>query len=204
MRVGIFGGSFNPIHLAHLVLAEYAREGQGLDKVVFVPASRPPHKSQAPLAPAQDRLEMLRLALGHNPHFEVSAIELERDGPSYTLVTARELAKTLGSDAELHLIIGSDSLYDMPAWWHADELIREVRIVCLERPGFPLECLAELEERFGAGAVAEVRRGVVAAPLLQISSTEIRRRIARGRSVRYLVPEPVREYIAAHGLYAHR
>ena len=201
-RVGIFGGSFNPVHLAHLILAEYAREGRGLDRVVFMPANQPPHKPQEPLAPAQDRLEMLRLAIAHNPHFEVSAAELQRDGPSYTLVTMRETAKALGPDAELRLIVGSDSLHDLPNWWHADELIREVRIICLERPGFPLDRLAELEECFGAEAVAAVRDAVVTAPLLQVSSSDIRKRVAQGQSIRYLVPEAVREYIAARGLYA--
>jgi nicotinate-nucleotide adenylyltransferase len=144
---------------------------------------------------------MLRLAIAGNPHFEVSAMELERDGPSYTLVTVREMAGSLGPGCELQLIVGSDSLHDLPNWWHADELVREVRVLCLERPGFPLECLDELEARFGSQAVATIREGIVKAPLLDISSSDIRRRIAQGRSIRYLVPDPVREYIAAQGLY---
>ena len=201
MRVAIFGGSFDPVHLAHLVLAEYAREARSLDKVVFVPASRPPHKPQGPLAPGSERFEMLRLAVAHNPHFEVSAMELERDVPSYTLVTVRETARNLDPECELHLILGSDSLHDLPNWWHAQELVRAARIVCLERPGFPLGRLDDLEACFGAQAVAAIREGIVRAPLLEISSSDIRRRIALGRSIRYLVPEPVREYIAARKLY---
>jgi len=203
IRVAIFGGSFDPVHLAHLVLAEYAREARSLDKVVFVPAARAPHKPQGPLAPGKDRLEMLRLAVEHNPHFEVSAMELERDGLSYTLMTVRETARSLGSECEMHLIVGSDSLHDLPNWWHADELVREARVLCLERPGFPLGCMDELKACFGAQAVAAIREGIVEAPLLQISSSDIRRRIAQGRSIRYLVPDPVCKYIAARGLYRH-
>lgn len=200
-RVGMFGGSFNPVHMAHLILAEHVREERELDKVVFVPASRPPHKPQTPLAPARERLEMLRLAVAHNPHFEVSAVELAREGPSYTLLTARELASALAADEQLYLIVGSDSLRDMPHWWHVDELVQEVRLICVERPEAPLDFLPRLEERFGAEVAAQIREGMVEAPLLEISSSRIRQRIAEGRSIRYFVPEPVREHILARGLY---
>ena len=200
-RIGVFGGSFNPVHLAHLILAECACQKYELDTVVFVPAKVPPHKPEEPLAPAQDRLEMLRLAIESNPHFEVSTVELDRDGPSYTLLTVRELSRTLAPGDTLYLIVGSDSLDDMPTWWRAEELAREVHIVCLQRPGFLLGSVDKVRERFGAGVATAIREGFVDAPLLQISSSAIRSRVASGRSIRYLIPEPVREYIAAHGLY---
>jgi nicotinate-nucleotide adenylyltransferase len=201
-RIGIFGGSFDPVHTAHILLADRAREEHSLDKVVFVPAGRPPHKTLTPLAPDHDRLEMLRLAFAHHPHFEVSTIELERDAPSYTLTTLHELKKALGDDDEIVLIIGSDSLYDLPNWWRADELVGEAEIVCLERPDFPLDHTSELEERFGAEFVAGIKRRAVSSPAFTTSSTEIRRRLKQGLSIKDMVPESVREYIAAYGLYS--
>jgi len=201
-RIGLFGGSFNPVHMAHLVLAERAREEADFEKVLFIPALRPPHKPKRPLAPGRHRAEMLRLALEGNPGFELCTVELDREGPSYTLQTVRELKQSLGGDAELCLIVGADSLLDMPNWWHADELVREVRVVGLRRPGYELEDAEALESLFGTEKLAQIRNALVSAPLLGISATEIRERRQAGRSIRYLVPEAVRRYILKEGLYA--
>jgi nicotinate-nucleotide adenylyltransferase len=202
-RIGIFGGSFNPAHAAHLILAECARQEAALDRVLFVPARRPPHKCRVRLAPARHRLAMLRLALAGNPRFEVSTVELDRRGPSYTLDTVRQIKARLGARHELLLIVGADSIRDMPHWWRADELVREVKIIGLARPGYSLDDMGELKDAFGAQKVAEIRAGVVRAPLLEISATDIRDRVRRGRTIRYLVPEPVRRYIERHRLYGY-
>jgi len=201
-RIAIFGGSFNPVHVAHLILAERALDECGLDRVLFVPARLPPHKPHLSLAPREHRLEMLRLAIAGNPRFTASSVELDRDGPSYTLTTVRGLREQCEGDCELRLILGSDSVRELPTWWQVDELVREVGVIVFERPGFPLTDMSRLEERFGAEWVAGVRGSVVKAPLLEVSSSDIRERVRLGRSVRYLVPEPVRDYMLSRRLYA--
>ncbi len=200
-RIGLFGGSFDPVHVAHLILAECARDQGALEKVLFVPARQAPNKPDVPLAPAGERLRMLQLAVAQNPYFEVSTVELDREEPSYTLLTVRQLKEALGRDCRLCLVVGTDSILDMPHWWHAEELIREVEVLALERPGFPLRDLRRFRSCFGAEAEARIRKSVVKAPLLEVSATEIRQRLRQGRSIRYLVPERVRDYILAHGVY---
>jgi nicotinate-nucleotide adenylyltransferase len=201
-RTGLFGGSFNPIHVAHLVVAECARADAGLDEVLFVPARRPPHKHDAALAPGAQRLAMVQAALAGNDAFCACAAELERSGPSYTLLTVREIRRHLSSDAELVLILGGDMVADLPNWWHAQELVDEVGVIAVDRPGSRIEgALPALRGVFGAPWCRELMDRRVEAPLLEVSSTDIRRRVASGRSVRYLVPEPVRAYIHEHGLY---
>jgi len=200
---GLFGGSFNPIHVAHLVLAERVREERALDKVFFIPAGRPPHKPCRPLAPAEHRLRMVELAIADNDAFAVLDMELVAKQPSYTLRTVRELKRRLGPGADLYLVLGADSVLDLPNWWRADELVREVAVIALDRPGHDLERrLDELAARFGTEWVARVRDLKVNAPLLEVSATEVRRRARAGLSIRYLVPEPVRAYIVEHGLYS--
>ncbi len=202
-RIGIFGGSFNPIHTAHLILAERAVAERALDKALFIPALQPPHKPARPVAPADHRMRMVELAVEGNPAFEASRIELDRQGPSYTLTTVRELRRTLGQDAELFLVLGGDSVHDIATWWRAEELVREADVIAFERPGYSLDSdLVELAHRFGEHWASKVRALKVHAPLIGISATEIRERVRDGRSIRYLVPEPVREYILAHKLYS--
>jgi len=200
-RLGIFGGSFDPIHMAHLVLAEAVREERGLETVLFVPARQAVHKSVQPLAAPRRRLEMLRLALEGNGAFEVSTVELDRETPSYTLLTTRELQRSVGAGARLSLIIGADSLLDMPNWWRAKELVEEIDLIVVRRPGYPLDNVTGLRRAFGSQTTERMRRAAVDAPLMDISSSEVRKRIGEGKSVRYLVPEAVRHYIEAHGLY---
>jgi len=202
-RIGIFGGSFNPIHTAHLILAERALQERALDKVLFIPALKPPHKPQRPVAPAEHRMRMVELAIEGNPAFEASRIELERQGPSYTLVTVRQLRAALGSAAALFLLLGADSVHDIPTWWRAQELVREVEIIAFERPGYSLdEDFKALAGLFGEAWARNVRELKVPAPVIGISATEIRERVRAGKSIRYMVPEPVRQYIIEHGVYA--
>jgi len=203
-RIGLFGGSFNPVHTGHLILAERAREVHALDKVLFVPARMPPHKPHAPLAPAEDRLKMLELAVAGNERFEVCTLELQREEPSYTLVTVRLLKETFGAANQIVLILGADSVRDMPGWWHAAELARQVEIVALGRPGVCLEFSPDLEELLGKERLAAIRRMLADSPQLDISSTDVRERVQDGRSIRYVVPAGVRDYILEKGLYARR
>ncbi len=201
-RVGMFGGSFNPPHVAHLILAERARVERALDRVLFVVARQPPHKAPRPLAPAEDRVRMVELAVAGNPAFEASNVELRKPGASYTLRTVRELKAALGAGVELFLMLGGDSVLDLPTWWHAQELAREVKVITFGRPGSALGAkLDSLTEHFGGDWVRQVRELTVEAPLMQISATEIRRRVRAGQSVRYMVPEAVRAYIEERGLY---
>jgi nicotinate-nucleotide adenylyltransferase len=213
-RIGLFGGSFNPVHVAHLILAECVAQERRLDRVLFIPARLPPHKPSEPLAPTADRLRMVELAVAGNPAFEVSPVEVEREGPSYTLTTVQAIAEGM-PEAELFLILGGDSVRDLCTWWRAQELVRCVDVIALDRPGAELDdhlpdlakcfgaewALPDLAKCFGAEWAERVRELRVRGPLLQISASDVRRRACEGRSIRYLVPEAVRQYIAEKGLY---
>lgn len=200
-RIGLFGGSFNPVHTGHLILAEHARETAGLDTVLFMPARQPPHKPLRPLAPASERLAMLEIAVKNNPHFQISRLELNQSGPSYTLRTVRKLQDSLQQQTQLCLILGADSILDLPGWWESKTLVREVDIIGLKRPGFPLDDLKDLSRYFGDQMTRKIENSLIEAPQLQISATDVRRHIREGRSIRYLVPDEVRDYILANGLY---
>jgi len=201
--IGIFGGSFNPIHVAHLIVAERVRGERGLDRILFVPAAQPPHKPERRMPPAQDRLHMVRLAIAENPAFEVDSLELQRKGPSYTLTTVRELRQRSGGNNRFCLLLGADSVLDLKNWWQARELVHAVDIVAFDRPGHPLDDgWDDLAEQFGRDWARKVRESRVAVPQLDISATEIRQRVRQGLSVRYMVPEAVRRHIAKRHLYS--
>lgn len=191
MKVGIFGGSFNPPHLAHLIVAERVREQFGLDQVLWIPNRIPPHKPEAGLVAPAHRLAMTRLAVEGNPAFTVSDVELRRDGVSYTLDTVRSLQEAMPEN-EYHLIIGEDSLRDFPTWHRPEEIVRRVPLIVYRRPGVVIDSLPDYIS-------ARVR--FAEAPLIEISGTDIRARLRAGRSIRYLVTEPTRTYIEKHGLY---
>lgn len=191
MHIGIFGGSFNPPHLAHLIVAERVREQFGLDRVLWVPNRLPPHKPAAELVGASHRLAMTQLAVADHPAFTVSEVELERTGTSYMVDTVRLLQEGAPAD-RFSLIIGGDSLRDFQTWHQPDEIVRRAPLLVYHRPGVALPALPPAYE--GRVQVAE-------APLIEISGTDIRARHRAGRSIRYLVPERVRAYIEAHGLY---
>jgi nicotinate-nucleotide adenylyltransferase len=200
MRVGVFGGTFDPVHMGHLVLAEQCREQAGLDQVWFVPAARPPHKPEHHLTPFERRAEMLRLAVAGHPAFRVNEIENERAGPSYTVETLEELHRR-HPEAELHLILGSDCLPDMPTWYESSRLPRLATLLLIHRPGAPIPDEAGLRAALGLAAGDPLPFRVVEVPLQEISSRDLRRRVAEGRSIRYLVPRAVEQYIAEKSLY---
>jgi len=198
MRVGIFGGTFDPIHNGHLVIAEAVKDQLNLAEIIFVPAGQPWLKAGWPISPAQHRLAMLRLALAGKPCFNISGAELERAGPSYTVDTVEELRRKMGEDAELFFILGWDSLATLPRWRDASRLIRLCTLVAVHRPGFPRPDLKPM-----AKSVPGVSRRVIfmTEPCVDISATDIRERVRLGQPLTDLVPEAVARYIKEQGLY---
>ena len=200
--VGILGGTFDPIHVGHLAAAEEARECLGLERVIFVPAGMPPHKRGDIVTSAEHRLEMVRLAIEGNTAFDVSRIEIDRDGPSYTVDTVEELRRSRAAgDAPLTVILSAESFRGLPSWREPERLLSAARIAIVPRGGLAAPGKGWVEEHFPG-----VRAQIVAldAPRLRLSATEIRARIAAGRSIRYLVPDAVIRYIGDHGLYRAR
>jgi nicotinate-nucleotide adenylyltransferase len=192
-RIGLFGGTFDPPHLGHLVLAEWALVQMRLDRVVFMPAGTPPHKRGRRLTDAAHRLAMTRLAVRGNPAFSVSGLEARRDGPSFTVDTLRYLhARQPG--ARLYLLMGADSLADFPDWHEPGEIVRLATLLVAVRPG-------PAEPTRGGGARARGHVIRLDNPLVAISSSALRSRARAGRSLRYLVPGAVAAYVARHGLY---
>ena len=192
MKIAIMGGTFNPIHYAHLLSAEQVREGLDYDKILFVPAARPPHKSQPDMVSAEHRYQMVLLATADNPYFEVSRVELDRDGPSYTIQTIKELRFLYGKTTKLAWIIGADSLIEYKIWKDFDEVLKQCTMIATTRPNYDLQCVP-----------AEIRNRVITFQItgFDMSATEIRERIRKNNSVRYLVPEKVVSYIEQHQLY---
>lgn len=190
MRIGIYGGSFDPIHYGHLLLAESAREQLNLDKVVFVPAAIAPHKRGQESAPATARIEMLKLAISGNAALEVSLLEIDRGGVSYTVDTLTAL-RDAHPDAELILLVGGDTLADMPNWKDPEQIVKIARLAVVDRPGSSFEQITL--------PGAEILH--VSMPLIDLSSREIRNRVARGESIRYWLPRAVEQYILHSNLY---
>lgn len=190
MRLGIFGGTFNPIHLGHLLIAEDAAEAFHLDRVVFVPSATPPHKRPRVLAPAAQRMRMVKFAIQGNNRFTCSDIEVRRGGPSYSVETLRHLRGAMPR-AEFFFLIGSDSLRELHKWKEAPELVKLCEFICVTRPG----------ERVGRTRLRGARIHKLTGHPADVSSTDIRNRAARGATIRYLVPDAVRRYIERHRLY---
>jgi nicotinate-nucleotide adenylyltransferase len=189
-RVAIFGGTFDPVHVGHLILAERVRDTLSIERLFFVPCGRPPHKESGDISPGAERLAMLELAVADHPGFAVSDIELAQAGASYTIHTVRRMREA--GAREVVLVIGADSLADLPGWYEPEALLTESRIVVVARPEVDLEQVPRPTRE---------RVRFVDCPLIEVSSTDIRARVHAGRSIRYLVPEPVREYIARQRLY---
>ena len=196
-RIGIMGGTFDPIHIAHLVIAEEARQAYNLDRVIFIPAYRPPHKQGRKIAGVYDRVKMTELAIADNPAFSLSMVEIERQGPSYSLLTIRELQREYGYEAEFYFITGSDSINELHTWYHAEELVAACHFIGTTRPDSPVD------EVSLAGRWGELYSHIhlLPVPQMDISSTMLRQRIAQGESVRYFLPPKVADYIAEMGLY---
>lgn len=192
-KLGIFGGTFDPIHNGHLFIAEEARSALSLDEVIFVPSGTPPHKSTR-YASAEDRYNMTALAVKDNDLFTVSRYETELSGKCYTSETIKEFAKVF-SQSELFFVTGDDTLIDIMSWHEPREIIQRARIITVGRPGYSRDALDDLPEDFLRAIIR------VESPKLDISSTCIRARIAARKSIRYLVPQSVIEYIEEHELY---
>jgi nicotinate-nucleotide adenylyltransferase len=195
VKIGLLGGTFDPIHLGHLRAAENAREALGLERVAFVPAGQPPHRAR-PASPALDRFAMVSLATAGHPAFVAWDVELRRDGPSYTVDTVSRVLDERPSDVVV-VIVGADTYPEMATWREPERLFALCTVAVVARPG---------ESATGSPLRAPFpgARGVesVPGPALPVSSTEIRQRVRDGRSVRYLVPDAVADYIAKRGLYA--
>jgi nicotinate-nucleotide adenylyltransferase len=197
MRVGVLGGTFDPIHYGHLVIAEEARVCLELAKVIFVPARESPHKLQEPHSPDVHRLRMARLATASNPCFEVSEVDLARPGPSYTADTLTLLQEQLGPRAELYFLMGMDSLAGLLTWHRPDLLVQRARLAVATRPG----CRVDLQSLESALPGISARTHLLCPPELAISSHDLRCRVRKGLPIRYQLPESVEAYIREQGLY---
>jgi nicotinate-nucleotide adenylyltransferase len=200
MRLGVFGGTFDPVHLGHLILAEQCRDQGRLDLVLFVPAARPPHKPEQPLTAFDRRAEMLALAVAGQPAFRVDELEKGRAGPSYTADTLAELHRQ-HPGAELFLLLGADTLHDLPHWYEPARIVELAGLLVVERPGWALPPPEGLRAALGLPEGVSLRQQVVQSPLIHIASRDLRRRVAEGRTIRYLVPRAVEAYIADKHLY---
>lgn len=196
-RIGVLGGTFDPPHVGHLWLATLAADAMGLARVLLVPAANPPHKRRRSLSHAADRVLMTRLAIANDPMLDVSLVELEREGPSYTVDTLDELHRRQ-PDAEWVLILAADSLADIDTWREPDRILELASWAVGPRPGTALPSRAALARRWGAAAA---RIHLLDGPALDVSATEIRRRVASGHAIRYLVPRAVEDFIAERRLY---
>jgi nicotinate-nucleotide adenylyltransferase len=191
MKLGVFGGTFDPVHHGHLIVAEYVRERVGLDRVLFVPTMISPHKVDAAMTSAAHRLAMLREGVKSNPFFVVSDMEIERGGISYTVDTLRAMGAENATD-EFFLLIGADNLTEFRTWKDPGEIVKRAKLVVMSRPGFA-----------GASTDASIPKDVIQCPVpsIDISATEIRRRVQNGLTISYLVPPSVSRYIDRHRLY---
>ena len=197
LRRGLFGGTFDPPHMGHLVMAEAARSQLGLHEVIFMPAAQPPHKQGKKISATEQRVAMVRHAIADNEDFTLSTFEASRKGPNYTTETMRLLRQEWGDRVELFFIMGLDSLVDLPLWYKPQQLIKLVKLAVIARPGYHADM--DTLERLLPGISKRVF--FAHAPLIGISSTDIRKRVQEGKSIRYLVPRGVEQYIEEWGLY---
>jgi len=223
MQIAIFGGTFDPIHVGHLMVAEQVRQIFSFEQVIFMPSAIPPHKPENTCVSAKDRFMMVSLATLSNPCFQVSPLEIDRQGPSYTVDTLKALRKSFGTEVEIFFLAGSDALWEMETWREAERLFELCRFIIIHRPGAAREgTLKQLQHSFFQRVenlnpqiirfpFAEeqkidytVRMFLVEAISVDISSSAIRKLCAQGKSVKYLVPEPVEDYISKHNLYSYK
>ena len=192
MKIGIIGGTFNPIHIGHLIIASDVTGIFSLEKVLFIPSGDPPHKKNQEIIDAAHRLDMVQLAIANDPRFEVSDIEIKRGGKSYTVDTIEEIINIYGEDSEIYFIAGTDSAGELPTWKEPQKILSLTHFVAITRPGFPLD---KVSKRYRKKMIS------VQTILLGISSSNIRQRIREGKSIKYLVPPEVEEYIERNNLY---
>jgi nicotinate-nucleotide adenylyltransferase len=196
--LGVFGGTFDPIHIAHLAVAEAARDAVGLERVLFVPAGEPPHKRGRTITPAEHRLAMVEAAIAGNDGFAASRMELERSGPSYTIDTLRDLGARDGLAGRLALVLSAEAFLELPSWHEPAAILELAALIVAPRDGYPDATPAFLEREFPGVAFRAV---FLDGPRLRLSASELRARAAAGRSLRYLVPDAVATYIGDHALY---
>jgi len=200
MHIGILGGSFDPVHLGHLIMAQDALERFDLDRALFVPAAQPPHKAGGPRAAAEHRMAMLAAAIEGQPDMEISPLEIERGGVSYSVDTVADLQQRRPRDV-FSFIIGADTLRELHTWTRVEELLDRCRFLTLCRPGYPVRELTPERLRLPPARAAQLLRDCVSGHEIQISSSDIRMRLAEGLPIRYLVHPAVEMYIAEHRLY---
>ncbi len=199
--IGLYGGSFDPLHIGHLIIARAVAERLDLQRVVFLPSATPPHKTLHTLADPAHRAKMVESAIAGEPIFEFSDYDLKRAGPSYTIDTVNHFGKLFGSEVELYWIIGADSLVEFAQWHRASELVDTCQVITAVRAGWEQTEWDKLRSTFSEALVTKLQTGVLETPVIEISSTDIRERIRQGASIRHLVPDSVRAYINEHGLY---
>ena len=201
-RIGILGGTFNPIHMGHLIIAEEVCKHHHLSKIVFMPTYIPPHKYVNDLAEAHHRHKMIQAAISDKRKFEVSDLEIMREGKSYTIDTIEEILNHYGEDSEIFLIIGADSLNELELWKNIKKLSQLCHFVIVNRPGFKTEASARLVEIIGSSKILDLKRLMIEIDPVDISSTNIRKRVSDGVEIKGLVPECVEAYINEHVLYS--
>ncbi|GAC1511190.1 MAG: nicotinate-nucleotide adenylyltransferase [Ktedonobacteraceae bacterium] len=200
-RIGLMGGTFDPIHIAHLIVAEEVYTALDLTEMVFIPAGHPPHKLHRTSTPAHHRLAMVELAIASNPHFSISRVEVDRSGPSYLVETLSLLHAQWGPHVELNFVVGWDSLEDFPTWYDPAGILAQLtHLVAVRRPGYVEDVLYNQQLESRLPGITE-RLSVVSAPQLDISSTNLRGRVEAHRSIKYQTPEVVERYIIEHKLY---
>jgi nicotinate-nucleotide adenylyltransferase len=200
-KIVVFGGTFDPVHTGHIEVALAAAEKIGAKKVVLIPARRSPHKNLKPIAPDNDRIAMLKIAIVGKGLFQISPVELNRAEPSYTIDTIRQLKQRLGGDCILYWLIGADMLESLPKWHQIDELLNECNICVMNRGGFKKPDFDRLTAKLSKDNIEKLQKNTIETPLIEISSTEIRRKILNNEDAsKYLHPE-VLNYIKSHRLY---
>jgi nicotinate-nucleotide adenylyltransferase len=200
-NIGLFGGTFDPPHLGHLISAEALADALSLDRIIFIPSGNPPHKKDRPITPGEKRMEMLRLAIADNPRFEVNDWELRQPAATYTINTVRYFQKTYPT-SRLCWLIGADSLHDLPNWFEFESLIEMVDIVTACRGGLDIEkILSGLKDRLTNAQFEKLRTHLVKTPMIEIAAHEIRAKVQCQKSIRYLVPSAVEHFIRQEGLY---
>lgn len=196
-RIGIFGGSFNPLHQGHLIVAEFAAESINLDQVLFTPVVHPPHRSGSELAPIQHRLAMIEMAIAGNTRFFTSLVDVERPGPHYSVETVQILEQQFAG-SQLYFVMGGDSFKSFPRWHQPEQIVEHCRLAVMRRPSHkPVE--PDMHDALMPNLHQRV--DMIEAPPIGISATRVREQLATGRSVRYLVPDNVLDYIHTHNLY---
>ena len=198
MNIGVMGGTFDPIHKGHLIVAEEVKARLNLAEILFVPAGQPWLKANSPIAAAEHRIQMVRLAIAAEPYFKLSTMEIERAGPSYTVDTIAELQGQLGARDELFFILGWENLAELSQWHEPSRLIKMCYLVAVPRVGYPAPDLNSLEADIPGLSHSVI---LIDTPQIDISASVIRNRVAQGLSISHLVPEPVERYIREHGLY---